>query len=261
MRSFLGKLSTVEESDLTSREIQLVNYIKNNMNEIVAKEMKIEQLAQAVGTGYSAIYGLLKKINIKGYKDFTISLSNDVDNASIHDLNSDENVANGYINLIKQNYAVIEKKKIIKTVDIIKSSPRIFVSYWESTLKGPANDLSNFFFEKRMNVILLDSDWDTINRRVDAIVKGDLFIFFTKYGTSKHLEKLVLMIKEKKGEVIFISGRVPSNSIENSASSIHTLIVDGIENGLQNINISKTLPFHYFNDLLIYYYENYNKKK
>jgi DNA-binding MurR/RpiR family transcriptional regulator len=129
MRSFLAKLSTIDEKNLTTRELQIVDYIKNNLQVIVSNNMKIEQLAQEVGTGYSAIYGLLNKLNIKGYRDFSISLANDADSAEIEIAKDDENVVNGYVNLIKQNYSLIEKRTLFETLQLIQNAPRVFVSY------------------------------------------------------------------------------------------------------------------------------------
>ncbi|WP_026389567.1 MurR/RpiR family transcriptional regulator [[Acholeplasma] multilocale] len=261
MRSFLAKLSTIEEKDLTTRELQIVDYIRENLQNIVQSNMKIEQLAQEVGTGYSAIYGLLNKLNIKGYRDFSISLANDADSAEIKIAKNDENVANGYINIIKQNYSLIEKRTLFSTLTLIKSAPRIFVAYWENVLRGPAQDLENFFYEQHLQATSLDSDWDTINRRVENVQSGDLFILFTKYGTSKHLEKIIQKINLQGGKVIFVSGRMPSIAISKTADSIHTLIVDGVEIDDDNVMISKSVPFHYFNDLLIYHYLNTNEDK
>lgn len=260
MRSFLGKLATLDEKALTIRELQIVAYIKNNLQHIVNNNMKIEHLAQEVGTGYSAIYGLLNKLNIKGYRDFSISLANDADTAEIEVAKDDENVANSYISLIKQNYSLIEKRSLFESLKLIRKAPRIFISYWENVLRGPAMELENFFFEENLSVSVLDSDWDKINQRVDRIQKGDLFLFLTKYGSSKHLEKIVTKIKHMGGTIIFVSGRLPNTVIARSSDSVHTLIVDEPHTH-ENTIISKTIPFHYFNDLLIYHYLNAQTNK
>ncbi|ATZ19012.1 hypothetical protein ESOMN_v1c06300 [Williamsoniiplasma somnilux] len=258
MRSFLAKLATIDEKTLTSRELQIVSYVKSNLQTIVANNMKIEKLAQEVGTGYSAIYGLLNKLNIKGYRDFSISLANDADSAEIEVAKDDENVVNKYISIIKQNYSLIEKRSLFESLKLIKNAPRIFVTYWENVLRGPAMELENFFFEQNLSVVLLDSDWDTINQRVDRIQKNDLFIFLTKYGTSKHLERIIEKIKYHGGKIIFVSGRMPTTMVSRMTDSVHTLIIDSPNTDINTL-ISKTLPFHYFNDLLIYHFLHANK--
>ncbi|AVN60491.1 hypothetical protein CG007_02605 [Mesoplasma entomophilum] len=260
MRSFLAKLSTIEENNLTTRELIIVDYIKTNSKQIVEENIKIDELARRAKTGFSAIYNLLKKMNIDGYRDFMICLANDVEHAELNIAKNDENVANGYINLIKQNYTLIKKANLVKTINLIDSSPRIVVCYWEAVLRGPAMDLSNFFYNQGLNVTLLDSDWDSINNRIKNTQTNDLYIFVTKYGTSTHLAKVIEAIKKQKGKSIFISGKVPSKDVELNASLVHTLIVDGVEINDDNVLISKSLPFHYFNDLLIYHYLNSEKK-
>jgi hypothetical protein len=74
MRSFFGRLATLPAEAITNNETKLINYIKTHSKEIVKTNMKIEKLAQEVGTGYSAIYALLKKLRFHGYKDFSLAL-------------------------------------------------------------------------------------------------------------------------------------------------------------------------------------------
>lgn len=261
MRSFLAKLATIDEQQLTSRELQIVEYIKKNLQTIVSSNMKIERLAQEVGTGYSAIYGLLYKLNIKGYRDFAILLANDADSAEIEIAKNDENVTNNYTNVIKQNYSLIEKKQLFETLKLIRSAQRIFVCHWEGVLSGPALELENFFYSLGMLVAQLDSDWDTINQRVDSMQKNDLFIFYTKYGTSQHLKIIIEKIHSKGGKIVFLSGRMPSATIVKNTDSIHTLLIDPFNTKNRELGISRSVPFHYFNDLLIYHYLYAKKSK
>ncbi|AXK50773.1 MULTISPECIES: MurR/RpiR family transcriptional regulator [Spiroplasma] len=256
MRSFLVKLATIDENILTSRETQIVEYIKANLHEIVNSNMKIERLAQEVGTGYSAIYGLLNKLNIRGYRDFSISLSNDADSQEIEVAKNDENVAASYINLIKQNYSLIEKRAIFESLKLIRKSTRIFICYWENSLMGPAQVLENFLYKEKLNCYLLDNDWDTLLDRVENLREDDLFIFYTKYGQSKHLERIMNRIKNKNGDIIYISGRVSNPEIARLANSSHTLIIENYESTQFNSYVSQSVPFHYFNDLFIYHFVN-----
>lgn len=256
MRSFFGKLATIDEANLTSKEKDIVEYIRTHLKDIVETNMKIERLAQEVGTGYSAIYALLNKLSIQGFRDFSISLVNDLENQSIDVAENDENVASEYINLIKQNYALIEKRAIFDTLGLIRNSNRIYVCYWEGALMGPAQDLSNFFFRQKYNSYLLDSDDDSLKERIDGIREGDLFIIYSKYGTSTRLEAKIESISNKGGKIIYLSGKVPSTRVTKYLSSWHTLIVDNPDREYNSNAISKSVPFHYFNDLLIYHFLN-----
>jgi DNA-binding MurR/RpiR family transcriptional regulator len=129
MRSFFGKLATIDEDNLTTQEKLVVEYLKNNLQNVVNSNMKIERLAQEVGIGYSAIYGLLKKLNINGYRELSMSLSNDLNNLNVIAAEGDENVANAYNSLIKQNYSLIEKKQISDALNLINNASRIFIVY------------------------------------------------------------------------------------------------------------------------------------
>lgn len=267
MHSFFGKLATLDEIRLTNREKEIILYIKKNSKMIVNTNMKISRLSHEVGTGYSAIYTLLKKMGIDGYRDFSIALANDVDNSSSEIPVDDESVFQAYTNLIKQNYALINKKDLVKTLKLIDDSNRVFICYWEGILKGPAIALENFFYSNKISGNLLDSDWDTINQRIENVQSSDLFIFYTKYGTSTHLEKVICKIRENGGKVVFVSGKIPSVSNNKNANSIHTLIIDlPTFNNDQNADkevtlISQSIPFYYFNDLLTYHYNHRIKNK
>lgn len=256
MRSFFGKLATIDEDSLTNKERKIVVYIKGHLKEIVETNMKIERMAQEVGTGYSAIYALLKKLKIQGFRDFSISLANDLENQNIEVAENDENVAAGYINLIKQNYALIEKRAIFDTLGLMRNTNRLYVCYWENALLGPAQELANFFYKQKYNSFLLDNDQDTIKERVENLNDNDLFIFLTKYGNSTRLENIIEKIGIKNGKIIYLSGKVPETKITKYLNSFHTLIVDTPDKEIYTSNISKSVPFHYFNDLLIYHFIN-----
>lgn len=129
MASFLGKLATIDEDNLTSREKEIVKYIKENLQNIVSTNMKIAHLAQEVGTGFSAIYALLKKMGISGYRDFMISLGNDAHNVQLDIANDDEKITTSYTNLIVQNYALLDKRSLFETLKLINNADRIFVCY------------------------------------------------------------------------------------------------------------------------------------
>ncbi|QGS51545.1 MurR/RpiR family transcriptional regulator [Spiroplasma tabanidicola] len=258
MRSFLSKLTTIDEKDLTIKEKKIVDYIKNHLKEIVETNMKIERMAQEAGTGYSAIYGLLKKLNIKGFRDFAILLANDAENQEINIAKNDENVVYGYINLIKQNYALIEKRSIFETLNVIRdvSNARVFFCYWENLLSGPAQELFNFFYKEGYNAILLDSDQEILKDRINSSVENDVFVFFTRYGNSSRLNSFIESIGELKRKIVYVSGKVASNNITQYLTSIHTLIVDNPDQKVFKGHISQSVPFNYFNDLLIYHYLN-----
>lgn len=261
MRSFLSKLTTIDDKDLTSKEKKIVEYIKSHLKEIVETNMKIERMAQEAETGYSAIYGLLKKLNIKGFRDFAISLANDAENQEINIAKNDENVVAGYINIIKQNYALIEKRSIFETLNLIKGTTgaRIFFCYWENLLSGPVQELANFFYKEGYNAILLDSDQEILKDRINSSNSQDLFIFFTRYGNSSRLNSFIENLGEANRKIIYISGKIASSDITQHLSSIHTLIVDNPDQTIYKGHISNSVPFNYFNDLLIYHYLNSNE--
>ncbi|AOG60055.1 transcriptional regulator [Spiroplasma helicoides] len=258
MRSFLSKLTTIDEKDLTTKEKKIVDYIKNHLKEIVETNMKIERMAQEAGTGYSAIYGLLKKLNIKGFRDFAISLANDAENQDINIAKNDENVVAGYINLIKQNYALTEKRSIFETLNIIKNAhgARIFFCYWENLLSGPAQELFNFFYKEGYNSVLLDSDQEILRDRINSSIENDVFVFYTRYGNSTRLNNFIESIGKFGRKIIYVSGKIASNDITQYLSAIHTLIVDNPDKTIYKGHISNSVPFNYFNDLLIYHYLN-----
>lgn len=259
MRSFLSKLTTIDEKNLTRQEKKIAEYIKTHLKEIVETNMKIERMSQEAGTGYSAIYGLLKKLGIKGFRDFAISLANDVENQEYNIAKDDENIVSGYINLIKQNYALIKKRSLFETLSILKSSyvGKIFFCYWENLLIGPIQELANFFYKEGYAAFLLDNDQETLKDRINHSSQNDVFIFFTKYGNSTRLDSFIEKIGELGRKVIYVSGKVASNDITPYLSSTHTLIVDNPDKSIYKGHISNSVPFNYFNDLLVYHYLNW----
>jgi len=261
MRSFFGKLATIDEDNLTTQEKLVVEYLKNNLQNVVNSNMKIERLAQEVGIGYSAIYGLLKKLNINGYRELSMSLSNDLNNLNVIAAEGDENVANAYNSLIKQNYSLIEKKQISDALNLINNASRIFIVYWENNLLGVAKELQARLYDHNKEVFLLDNEWDQINQRIARVENDDLFIFYTKYGNSKHLEKILENVRKCEGKIMFISGRMPTKLILTLANTIVTLIVESADPRDNDLTVSGLLAFEYFNDLLTYHFVKTKKLK
>lgn len=255
MRSFFSKLSTLDESSLTNNEKKLVAYIKEHSSDIVETNMKIEKLAQEISTGYSAIYTLLKKLRFQGYKDFLMSLSNDYELRK-YDINeNDEEITKGYINVIRKNHNLIEKRSLFETINYIRQASRIFICNWETVLLSPAIELANYFYKLRFNSILLTQDQEIIVDRAQSATKDDLFIFYTKYGTSTRLRSIIKLLNEVGAKVIVISGKVIDDP-DIRIDSAHYLMVDThLEFGLQT-NFANPVPFHYFNDLLIFHYNS-----
>ncbi|ATG97621.1 MurR/RpiR family transcriptional regulator [Mesoplasma lactucae] len=257
MKSFFGKLAMIDEKKLTHREKQIVKYIRDNLQAIVSNEMKIERLAQEAGTGYSAIYGLLQKIGIHGYRDFILALTTDAENAKMDIANNDELVAEDLIQLIRQNHSVIDKKNINKTLTLIRKSRRIFISYWENELMNPAEELESFLVGQNADVYLVNNDSQTIQNRADHARNGDLFIFYSMVSNGEKLQKIMATIKDKGANIILISARIAATPISRLSDSIHTLITTYGDPKKKNATyLSKNIPFLYFNDLLIYHFVN-----
>jgi DNA-binding MurR/RpiR family transcriptional regulator len=202
MRSFFGRLATLPAEAITNNETKLINYIKTHSKEIVKTNMKIEKLAQEVGTGYSAIYALLKKLRFHGYKDFSLALANDYETEEYDIRDGDEEISTGYINVIRKNHNLIEKRSLFDTLNYMRSAKRIFVCNWENVLLSPAIELSNHFYRYGFNTHLLDSDQETIDERISTADSEDLFIFFTKYGNSSRLKQAISDAKDKNAKVI-----------------------------------------------------------
>src|SRR5699024_2237566 len=122
-------------------------------------------------------------------------------------------------------------------------------------------ELTNFFYKHGFNTHLLDSDQETIYERISTADSEDLFIFYTKYGDSTRLKNVIKEAKEKKSRVIVNYEKVIKNKQNLKINVTHYLLVDtGLEHGLE-ANFSKSIPFHYFNDLLMYHYHNKFLKK
>jgi DNA-binding MurR/RpiR family transcriptional regulator len=256
MRSFFSRLATIPIDSLTNNETKLIEYIKIHSKEIVKTNMKIERLAQEVGTGYSAIYALLKKLRFQGYKDFSMALANDQEESEYALQDGDEEITTGYISVIRKNHNLIEKRSLFNTLNYIRSAKRIFVCNWENILISPAIELSNYFYRCGFNTHLLDADQETVQERVSTSGSDDLFVFYTKYADSTRLRDIIRQINKSGAKVVVISGKTFEEKNRPEIDVAHYLLVDTeLERGLES-NFSKSVPFHYFNDLLIFHYNN-----
>lgn len=254
MKSYFSKLATLDTTRLSKNEKKVIRFIENNLEEIVATNMKIEKMAEGIGIGFSAIYSIIKRLKFQGYRDFIITLSNDYETKHMKISQKDHQVTLGYLELIKQNFDLIEKRAILDTINYFRNANKIFVCYWENSLMGPATEITNFFYRQRFNVHLLDNDQETISERINSSQSDDLFVIYTRYGTSTRLQKMMLRMKEQNAKIIYISGMMPNQKISGKFNVTHSLLVHPVANDTFKSNFSKSVPFHYFNDLLIFHY-------
>ncbi|AHI57723.1 hypothetical protein P344_01875 [Spiroplasma mirum ATCC 29335] len=247
MASFLSKLETFDSKNFTKKENEIIKFIKENMKEVTT--MNIELLAQKVNTGYSAIYGLLKKMQIRGYRDFLISVASDVEIKSLDFENMESLMKKNYFDIINQNDSMIKTELVEKTLEAIKGAYRIFVVGMGST-NALSTTLALELYRFGFNAFDLDESEEDLLIRTKFMTKNDLIIAYSLFGDNESINKALQVAKEKGVKIIAISGKDMSKAVK-LADWAHIISTPNQRANDHRIYVNKLLPWMYFTDDLI----------
>ncbi|MBW3058169.1 MurR/RpiR family transcriptional regulator [Spiroplasma poulsonii] len=247
MASFLSKLETFDSKNFTKKENEIIKYIKENMKEVTT--MNIEILAQRVNTGYSAIYGLLRKVQIKGYRDFLIAIAADVEIKSLDFENMESLMKKTYFDILNQNDTMINNDVMNQTINAIKGAYRIFVIGMGST-NALSQTLALELYHFGFNAFNLNENEEDLMVRSRFMNKNDLILAYSLFGDNESVNKALTIAKEKGVTIIAISGKDMSKAVQLSNWS-HIISTPNQRANDHKIYVNKLLPWMYFTDHLI----------
>ncbi|KAF0851180.1 MAG: MurR/RpiR family transcriptional regulator [Spiroplasma poulsonii] len=248
MASFLSKLETFDSKNFTKKENEIIKYIKENMKEVTT--MNIEILAQRVNTGYSAIYGLLRKVQIKGYRDFIIAIVAEQERLETNNLNLDatDNIFLYYQDILQRNNQIFHSDKLLETVTLLKKAKAIYLVGVGNTglaVKELANRLFSFGFACSN---LVEDENNTI-MRASLMQPDDLLICMSLEGKTQAVVAAAKEAKNNGANVVAVTSKY--NSDLSKYADVNHIVVSSSLYEKSEIFISVLLPLIYWNDNLI----------
>lgn len=247
MASFLTKLDTLMEDNFTKKEKEIILFIRKNLESV--RNMNIEALAQSVNTGYSAIYGLLKKLGINGYRNFIVSVSSDIEMKSLNLSNDDKSLKKKYFDIINQNSNIIDENLLKQTVSYLTAAHKIYIVGMGTTrflAQSLALQLNNYGFL----AIALDEGEEDFNIRTRYMTEHDLVIAFSLFGNNEAINKGLKSAKENNAKIIVISGKGLSSS-GSFADITHVISSPIFDIRNTDVYVDKLVPWMFFTDKLI----------
>ena len=245
--SILSKLSMIQEN-LTKKEARLVDYIRENVNNL--RDIKIEDLAKATGIGYSPIYSLISKLGFSGYRNFIIALGAEQEhlNSSNLKFEATEDIYNYYLDVIQRNNQIFDKDKMLATVNLLKKAHNIYIAGIGNTGLA-AKELSNRLFRFGFMCNVLNEDEDSIKMRASLLHENDLLICMSLLGQTASVIEAAKEAKDNKASVVAITSK--SNSELSKYADITHLIISSALYEKSEIFLSTLLPLIYWNDNLV----------
>ncbi|MEG0267214.1 MAG: MurR/RpiR family transcriptional regulator [Carnobacterium sp.] len=193
---------------LSLKEKNVATYILQKGKEI--KNVNITELAKMTETSTSTITRFCKKINCDNFVDMKIKISSiyQEENKSQR-LNIFDDVYSFYDKVINNTIKNMNREKIEKVVNLIKSAHRIFI-YGVGSSGLTAIEMTQRLLRMGLNVSsITDSHMMLINSSVAT--KNDLVIGISTSGYTQEVVNALRMSKKNQGTIVSIT------SLSNSA--------------------------------------------
>lgn len=215
----MGILDEIQEQyvSFSSKEKDIATYILQKGNEI--KNINITELAKVTGTSSASITRFCKKINCESFVDMKIKISSTQQEAppkqgeEIFD-----DVYNFYNKVINNTIKGIEKEKIIKVVNLIKSAQRISI-YGVGSSGLTVIEMSQRLLRMGLNVTsITDSHMMLINSSVTS--ESDLVIGISTSGNTKDVVNALRISKRNNGTIVSITSFADSEIAKISDTTL-----------------------------------------
>lgn len=199
------------------KEKDIATYILQKSNEI--KNINITELAKVTGTSGSTITRFCKKIKCDSFADMKIKISSVQQDAPPHQgAEIVDDVYYFYNKVINNTIKNMDKEKIEKTVQLIKSAQRIFI-YGVGSSGLTAMEMTQRLLRMGLNVTsITDSHMMLINSSVTS--KSDLVIGISTSGNTEDVVNALRMSKQNQGTIVSITSFSDSRIAKISDTSL-----------------------------------------
>ncbi|WP_033161439.1 MurR/RpiR family transcriptional regulator [[Mycoplasma] collis] len=203
--------------NLTYKNIASV-FLQNIRN---IKSLPIKTVSKQAHCSQSSISFFVKKIGFNNYKEllFELDLSSkffSFNKQETNELTDENKILNYYKKIISNiNFAFLQNKQhLIKIVDLIKKSKRIFIFGKGSNIE-PIIIFSNYLIKNNFNTFY-SYDLDVQKKWTEILKKDDVCIFLSFSGLTKEIIDIFNKIKNKKIKTVIFSSNFDSPLIKNS---------------------------------------------
>lgn len=253
--SILEKLDTPDFKATKSDKL-LIEYIKNNLEEVVYKP--ISQIAKDINIGDATITRFARKMGFSSLQDFKVTLAQEISTSSINkniinsSIENDEpaidtakKLLTSNINILTNTVDILSGDDIHKCSKLITNARRIyFIGIGYSGII--AQDSNYKFMRIGLNCSSFDSS-HTMIMMSSIMEEGDLIIAISHSGETQEVIKAVKIAKENNVNVISITEDKESSLKE--ISDVHLGYISG-ETILETGSISSKLAQIFIIDLV-----------
>ncbi|MGX6962230.1 MurR/RpiR family transcriptional regulator [Vagococcus xieshaowenii] len=219
-----------EQKNFNSSEIELANYILEHAEDVL--DDSIQELSGKTFHATSTIYRLCRKIGLKGYKDFKIKLSAELQSAptsSMVDPNfpftKDDSTRSVAKKILKLSISSLEYTEqlltddlIHKAVELLSQSERIGIfGYGDPYL--PALNFQNKMMKIGKRVELTPIPGET-HQLAFQFSPQDCAIVLSYSGQSKNMYEITQILKQRHTKIIAITSNTDSHIATLSDLSI-----------------------------------------
>ncbi|MCV3296381.1 MAG: MurR/RpiR family transcriptional regulator [Oenococcus sp.] len=203
-------------------EITIANYVLQNKDKVL--DMSIQELAKATYTSTSTIVRLCRKIGLKGYQQFKITLSANLQdkfeeiasvNADFPFTNQDSNldISKKILELSRESmestYQLLSNEALANTVQMILQGKRVAIFASGDTYID-ALAFQNDLMKIHLNMLMSTIPSEDLQLAL-TLDKNDCAIIISYSGENKNLVRLIKILKSSASKIIAISAKRDSS--------------------------------------------------
>lgn len=241
------------DSDYTKIEIEIKNYILNNLD-IVVKE-SIIGLSKNAGVSKTSILRFCQKIGYKGFSEFKYDISRFLTSGlgmRTDNINNNKEIVEIYTNSIKQIPDFLND-------NILDELKHLFIKAKHIKIYGNLETgLAAGYFSYRLAAIGINSEVinqsTLFNSKVSLSREDDLNVFISLSGTADYIENSIDISNENKAKTVVMTqnSRLPFNDKVTATLVMPTLNINKNSIFLD----SQVIVFTYINMIVSYFSRN-----
>lgn len=214
MKTFLN---SINKKNLTSSEVQILEYLQNNIDSI--HYMSLNDLCKVLYVSNATIVRFCQKIGLNGFNELKFKLKTDLNSTSA--LSDPLHVLSQQTATLKDFIQSIDNNTVEEIIQLIQSKESIYI-YGRGISSLPAKYLYSML--NSMDIPCIFIDWiDSFKALSESITNNSLLFIFTNIGEKNIYKDIIQQYHTRSTKIIWISSTdVDESLIYSNDIYIHT---------------------------------------
>lgn len=236
-----------QNEDIFSKKEKIIaQYILNNLDDL--EKLDGKTIAASCNVGFSTLYNLFKKINIKSMKEFLAKVNQGNASRNLIDQNNLSTIQKIYLDVFTKNTQLITQESLYNFIDYLVEANIIYI------IGIGKSHLAAVELGRRLNNVgflsfVIDDETTQMASKAFLIKEKDLLISISMSGKTESIIAATKNAKKNGTKIITITEKTKTSLEKYSDFQINLFSSSLLEN--QNLSISPLTTFAFFVDSLI----------